>query len=78
MNRGDALILLAAFIWGIAYYYQKVAMLHIGPLLFLGMRCAVAALTLIPIALLGLQRDAFSSTQQGGYMYSYGGRCSFN
>ena len=54
-TRGDLLILLAAFIWGIAFYFQKVAMLQIGPLLFLGMRGAVAALVLLPFMLRHLQ-----------------------
>lgn len=46
--RGDLLILLAAFIWGVAFYFQKLAMLDIGPLLFLGLRGAVAAAVLLP------------------------------
>lgn len=64
---GDALVLLAAVIWGVAFYFQKTAMDHIGPLLFLGLRAAIAALVLasfaareqgdkasvVPIALLG-------------------------
>jgi drug/metabolite transporter (DMT)-like permease len=64
---GDALVLLAAVIWGVAFYFQKTAMDHIGPLLFLGLRATIAALVLaglaareqgdkasvIPIALLG-------------------------
>jgi drug/metabolite transporter (DMT)-like permease len=54
--RGDLLILLAAFIWGVAFYFQKIAMLDIGPLLFLGMRGAVAALTLLPFAMVEQQR----------------------
>ncbi|MGQ7843165.1 DMT family transporter [Granulosicoccus sp. 3-233] len=47
-TRGDLLILLAALIWGVAFYFQKVAMQDIGPLLFLGMRGAIAALVLLP------------------------------
>ncbi len=47
-TRGDLLILLAAFIWGVAFYFQKIAMLEMGPLLFLGMRGAVAAVALLP------------------------------
>lgn len=64
---GDTLVLLAAVIWGVAFYFQKAAMDHIGPLLFLGLRALIAMLVLvgfaaresggkrraIPIALLG-------------------------
>lgn len=48
--HGDLLVLLAALIWGIAFYFQKTAMAHIGPLLFLGLRSAVAVVALLPFA----------------------------
>ncbi len=47
----DALVLLAALIWGVAFYYQKVAMDHVGPLTFLGLRAIIAAIALAPFAL---------------------------
>jgi drug/metabolite transporter (DMT)-like permease len=50
-SRGDVLVLLAALIWGLAFYFQKTAMLHIGPLLFLALRSMVAAVVLAPFAL---------------------------
>jgi drug/metabolite transporter (DMT)-like permease len=50
-SRGDILVLLAALIWGLAFYFQKTAMLHIGPLLFLALRSVVAATALLPFAL---------------------------
>jgi drug/metabolite transporter (DMT)-like permease len=49
--RADALVLLAALIWGVAFYFQKTAMLHLGPLLFLGLRAVIAAAVLAPFAL---------------------------
>ena len=49
-TRGDLLVLVAAMIWGIAFYFQKTAMLHIGPFLFIGLRSAVAAVSLLPFA----------------------------
>lgn len=49
--RGDVLVLTAALIWGLAFYFQKTAMLHIGPLLFLALRSIVAAVVLLPFAL---------------------------
>lgn len=50
-RQADLLILLAAAIWGIAFYFQKTAMTHIGPLLFLGLRTLIAVLALLPFAL---------------------------
>lgn len=47
----DLLVLLAAVIWGVAFYFQKTAMGHIGPLLFIGLRGSLAALALLPLAL---------------------------
>ena len=46
----DALVLLAALIWGVAFYFQKTAMLHLGPFLFLGLRATIAAVALAPFA----------------------------
>lgn len=51
-SKGDLLIVLAALIWGIAFYFQKTAMAHIGPLLFIGLRGCVAAVTLLPFAVI--------------------------
>lgn len=50
--RGDLLIMAAALIWGVAFYFQKTAMGHIGPLLFIGLRGMIAAIALVPFALL--------------------------
>jgi len=49
--QADLLLLLAAFIWGVAFYFQKTAMTHVGPLTFLALRGIVAALALAPLAL---------------------------
>ncbi len=49
--KADLLVLLAAFIWGVAFYFQKSAMSHIGPFLFLGLRSILAAAALFPFAL---------------------------
>lgn len=45
------LVLFAAFLWGLSFYFQKEAMAHIGPLLFTGLRGAIAAIALLPFAL---------------------------
>lgn len=47
---GDILVLLAAIIWGVSFYFQKAAMDHVGPLLFLGLRAVIAAICLAPFA----------------------------
>lgn len=47
---GDILVLLAAIIWGVSFYFQKAAMSHVGPLLFLGLRAAIAAICLAPFS----------------------------
>lgn len=48
--RADALVLLAALIWGVAFYFQKSAMAQLGPLTFLGLRAVIATLALAPLA----------------------------
>jgi len=48
--HADLLLLLAAAIWGLAFVFQKSAMGHIGPLLFIGCRALVAASALAPLA----------------------------
>ena len=53
--RADILILFAALIWGIAFLFQKSAMAHIGPFLFIAARATVAAMALAPLAWLAQQ-----------------------
>jgi drug/metabolite transporter (DMT)-like permease len=49
--KADLLLLFAAAVWGSAFYFQKTAMDHVGPFLFIGARAALAALCLAPLAL---------------------------
>lgn len=49
--RADLLLLGAALIWGLAFYFQKTAMDHIGPWLFTAIRAAIATVVLVPFAL---------------------------
>ena len=60
MNRltADFLLLFAAAVWGLAFYFQKSAMSDIGPFLFIAARASVAAFALAPLALLELRRRA--------------------
>ncbi len=48
--KADLLLLLAAAIWGLAFYFQKTAMEHIGPFLFIAARGVIAAVCLLPLA----------------------------
>lgn len=48
--HGDLLLLACAVVWGLAFYFQKRAMEHIGPLLFIVARSVLAALVLAPLA----------------------------
>ncbi len=47
--RADALLLLAAILWGAAFVAQRAAMSHMGPLTFTGVRFALGALAMVPI-----------------------------
>jgi drug/metabolite transporter (DMT)-like permease len=60
MNRltADLLLLFSASVWGLAFYFQKSAMTHIGPFLFIAARATVAAVALAPLALLELKPRA--------------------
>ena len=48
--RADILLLTTAAIWGLAFVAQRVGMDHVGPFLFNGVRFALGALALIPLA----------------------------
>ena len=66
--RDDSLLMLTAVIWGTAFVAQRVGMDHVGPLTFNGVRFALGALTLLPLALRGERTDMsklqrFSSRQ---------------
>ncbi len=47
--RAEALLLLAAAIWGFAFVAQRAGMEHIGPFLFNGVRFALGAGVLLPV-----------------------------
>lgn len=49
-TNANLLLLGCAIIWGFGYLFQKSAMEHVGPVLFVGARCALAALVLAPFA----------------------------
>jgi drug/metabolite transporter (DMT)-like permease len=51
--KADSILILTAVIWGSAFVAQRVGMDHVGPLTFNGVRFALGALTLMPLALRG-------------------------
>jgi len=50
--RADALLLLTAALWGLAFVAQRVGMEHVGPFTFNAIRFALGALAIAPILLL--------------------------
>ncbi len=55
--HADLLLVVAAIVWGVAFVFQKTAMDHIGPLLFIAARSTVATLALAPFAWLEAARS---------------------
>ncbi len=53
MTRSSAhvVLLLAALFWGVGNVFQKTALDHVGPLGATAIRCAIAALVLLPLLL---------------------------
>lgn len=49
--QANGLLIVIALIWGLAFVFQKTAMAHVGALLFVAIRCAIAAIALFPLAL---------------------------
>ncbi len=47
--KGDALLLLAAFIWGSGFVAQRKGMDHVGPMTFTGLRFLLGAIVLLPV-----------------------------
>jgi drug/metabolite transporter (DMT)-like permease len=56
--RADGLLLLAALLWGISFVPQQVAMTHIGPVTFIGVRFGLGLLCMLPLLRLHTRRDA--------------------
>jgi drug/metabolite transporter (DMT)-like permease len=51
--KAEALLLLAAVIWGFAFVAQRVGMEHVGPFTYNGVRFVLGALSLLPLLWLG-------------------------
>lgn len=71
MTRSNAnlLLLICAVLWGSAFLFQKSAMMHIGPTAFVAARSILAALLLLPLALIELRRSA---APPGKALYAFG------
>ena len=71
----NATLLFTAFIWGMAFVVQSVAMDAIGPFTFNGARMALAGVTLTPIALMRARRAkrGLSAPAASGRMLWVGG-----
>jgi drug/metabolite transporter (DMT)-like permease len=62
--RADALLVLAAFIWGTAFIAQKQANESMGPILFVGLRFTLTALVVAPLALREARRATTPLTRR--------------
>ncbi len=56
-NRAAMLLLLAAFLWGAGNVANKTVLSHVGPLTAVGLRCALASMVVLPLALRDARRD---------------------
>ncbi len=68
--KADGLLLLTALIWGAAFVAQRVGMEHVGPMTFNGLRFALGAACLLPLA---LRQQGANSNQLTGLKALGGG-----
>jgi len=61
--NADALLLLAAAIWGFAFVAQRLGMEHVGPFLFNGVRFGLGSLSLLPVIRLAGRRRGVAGLQ---------------
>lgn len=55
--RGSLILLLAAFVWGIAFVAQSAGMEHVGPFTFNSIRTLLGGIVLIPVVLFTRRKD---------------------
>jgi drug/metabolite transporter (DMT)-like permease len=75
--EADIALLLAAAVWGVSFLFQKSAMAHLGPLVFVAARSAVAALALAPLALREGRRIATAPAPFDFWLVAAGGGLAF-
>ena len=74
--QADIILLFTAFVWGVAFLFQKSATAHVGPLTFLALRGLVAVVALAPLALREGRRAA-SPARAEFYLTSVAGGMAF-
>lgn len=67
--HANLLLLLAAGIWGGGFVAQSTAMKSIGPFWFIGLRFAIAALTVLPFTITEARRAATKTTTRHFSLY---------
>ncbi len=72
--KNDALLLLAAGIWGFAFVAQRVGMRHIGPFTFNWVRFGLGSISLLPLILIRTKRNPSQTkkTEGAGNILIYG------
>ncbi len=66
--QANMLLLLAGVIWGMGFVAQSTAMANIGPFVFIGVRSAIASLTVLPLAVAEGRRSKHR-LGRSGYLY---------
>ncbi len=65
--QSNCMLLLTAIIWGSAFVAQSVGMDYVGPFTFNGTRSIIAAIVLIPIAMIFLNKEKKDAMAQPDY-----------
>ncbi len=74
--RGSLLLLLAAFIWGIAFVAQSVGMEYVGPFTFISIRFLLGGIVLLPVVAIGRKQMLPSQpVDKKGHKLLIGGIC---
>jgi drug/metabolite transporter (DMT)-like permease len=69
--KADLWLLLATFFWGVTFVAVKDAMIHATPLVFMGVRFALAGVILLPFCYRGLKKLSFLGWRDGVVLGSF-------
>jgi drug/metabolite transporter (DMT)-like permease len=72
--RADALLLVTAILWGLAFVAQREGMEHVGPFLYGGIRFALGALALVPLIIWTRARAQIDNNKSPDSAATMGGR----
>jgi len=64
--KANIFLFLAALVWGVTFVAQRAGMEHLGPFTYSGVRFALGALFLAPLAWRGYKLDSLSPFRPGG------------